>query len=149
MTAPIEISFEAEADGVLAAAPGTAVVLALGPETLTPAAAAANEAMGGGLARAIAAAEWKGKPGDLIRFPAPAGLAADALLLVSLGAEPAAEDAEPGGAPGSEPAGATPATPESDGVEVADVGDDAVPSVEESDDQAAGSDAESDQGGRK
>ncbi|WP_339948714.1 leucyl aminopeptidase [uncultured Albimonas sp.] len=97
MSAPIEIEFETEEEGALAAAAGTVVVLALGPEGLTPAALAADAAMGGGLTRAIAAAEWKGKPGDLIRFPAPAGLSADALLLVSLGAEPGVEDARKAG----------------------------------------------------
>ena len=97
MSAPIEIEFETEEEGALAAAGGTVVVLALGPDALTPAAKAADAAMGGGLTRAVAAAEWAGKAGDLIRFPAPAGLAADALLLVSLGAEPSVEDARKAG----------------------------------------------------
>jgi leucyl aminopeptidase len=73
---------------------------------LTPGAAAADAAMGGALSRAIALDEWKGKPGDVMRIPAPGGLAADALLLVSLGDVPTGADArKAGGAIGASMAG--------------------------------------------
>ena len=96
MTAPIDISFVAHEDGTLAAASGTVVALARGAEGLLPGAQAADAAMGGALTRAVAAAEWKGKAGDTLRVAAPAGLAADALLLVGVGE--GAEDARKAGA---------------------------------------------------
>ncbi|MGM0584798.1 MAG: leucyl aminopeptidase [Pseudomonadota bacterium] len=98
MTAPVEIVFEAEDPDALAAAPGAVAVLCRGPEALTPAAEAADQALSGALRRAIAAGEWKGRAGDVLRIPAPAGMAADALLLVSLGEGPDAVAARKAGA---------------------------------------------------
>ena len=101
MTAPVEIAFVAEDPAALAEAPGLAVVLARGG-ALTPGAEAVDATLGGALARAVAGPEWKGKPGDVLRFPAPTGLKATTLLLVSVGEAGAAADArKAGGAVGA------------------------------------------------
>ncbi|HKK37082.1 MAG TPA: leucyl aminopeptidase [Paracoccaceae bacterium] len=102
MTAPVEISFVAEDLTALREAEGLVVVLCRGAEAMEEAAVAADEAMGGALRRAVAAEAWKGKAGATLRVPAPGGLAAGALLLVSLGEEPGADEAlKAGGAIGA------------------------------------------------
>ncbi|MFO7853934.1 MAG: M17 family peptidase N-terminal domain-containing protein, partial [Paracoccaceae bacterium] len=102
MTAPVEISFVAEDFTALREAEGLVVVLCRGAEAMGDAAGAADDAMGGALRRAVAAEDWKGKAGATLRVPAPGGLAAGALLLVSLGEDPDADDVlKAGGAIGA------------------------------------------------
>ncbi|MEC9432708.1 MAG: leucyl aminopeptidase [Pseudomonadota bacterium] len=108
MTAPIDIEFTAAEDADLTAATGVVVALCAGPDALGAGAEAADAAMSGGLARAVAGTEWKGKAGDVLRIPAPAGMAADLLLLVSLGdAGDAASARKAGGALAAALAGKT------------------------------------------
>ncbi len=84
----ISVGFRTEAEAGFA---GAAVVLA-GPDgALSPAAQAADEASGGQLGRAIRAARFAGKKGQIVEIVAPHGLAAERLLLVGLG-EPARAD---------------------------------------------------------
>jgi leucyl aminopeptidase len=84
----VDVRFEASAQP---AAGGALVVLA-GPDgALSPAARAADEASGGQLGRAIKAAGFAGKKGQLVEIVAPHGHAADRLLLAGMG-EPAKAD---------------------------------------------------------
>ncbi|MGG7567992.1 leucyl aminopeptidase [Rhodovulum sp. DZ06] len=97
MSNPVALSFTAAEPEALASLKGRVVVLAEGPATLGAGAEAADAATGGALSRAIAAEDWKGKPGDALRLLAPAGLAADALILVGLGEAPEEESARKAG----------------------------------------------------
>ncbi len=60
---------------------------------LTPAAAEADRAMGGQLGRAMKAAAFTGRKGAMVELLAPAGLAAERVLLLGLG-EPGKADAQ-------------------------------------------------------
>ncbi|MEM7528982.1 MAG: leucyl aminopeptidase [Pseudomonadota bacterium] len=85
MTSLPNIAFDAE-DGVdLAALDGTLVVFAGADGALAPAAAALDEAMGGGLKRAVGEESFKGKPGVVASFAFPGGLAASRVVLACLG----------------------------------------------------------------
>ncbi|MAS41584.1 MAG: leucyl aminopeptidase [Rhodobacteraceae bacterium] len=85
MTAPIDIEFVAKDEVDLASAAGIIVAVCAGAEGFGPGAEAVDAAMSGGLRRAVSGTEWKGEAGAVMRIPAPAGLDADLLLLVSLG----------------------------------------------------------------
>ncbi|MFT7026803.1 MAG: leucyl aminopeptidase, partial [Paracoccaceae bacterium] len=91
MTAPAPLSFVAADLDAIAGLSGRAVAFVHG-NALTPGAAAVDAAMAGALTRATASPDWKGRAGDVLRMPAPHGMAADALLLVSLG-DAGADDA--------------------------------------------------------
>ncbi len=98
-TKPAPISFLAEADADLAAVEGNLVVFVDAAKTLSPAAAAVDRLAGGALARAVAAPAFKAKAGAVVVIRYPSGLAAEALILASLGAEPdAAAARKTGGA---------------------------------------------------
>jgi len=66
---------------------GTVVVLAGADGTLAGAAKDADTAMGGTLRRALDAKKFKGKHGDTMAFPFPAGMKADRLILAGLGTD--------------------------------------------------------------
>ena len=87
MTAPLPIAFAPEDPAAVTAAEGIVLVLVAGGG-LTPAAAAADAAMGGALGRLTGGPDWTGKPGDLAKIPAPSGLAADLLLVGCAGETP-------------------------------------------------------------
>ena len=87
MTAPLQIAFAAEDPAAVAATAGIVAVCVL-DGALSPAAQAADSAMGGALTRLIGSDDWSGKAGDVTRIPAPGGLKADLLLVVSAGAAP-------------------------------------------------------------
>jgi leucyl aminopeptidase len=96
MTTPAPLSFiDADLDALSGLA-GRVAVFASG-KALTAGAAAADAVMGGALTRAVAMDDWKGKPGDVLRIPAPGGMAADALILVGLGDAPSGADARKAG----------------------------------------------------
>ncbi|MEM6742434.1 MAG: leucyl aminopeptidase [Pseudomonadota bacterium] len=88
MTTPLDIDFIAEEADAAVSVAGSAVVFVDGEGALSPAAAAADAAMGGALARYVASDDWKGKAGATARFPVPGGLAADRLILASAGKDP-------------------------------------------------------------
>ncbi|MEL7138740.1 MAG: M17 family peptidase N-terminal domain-containing protein, partial [Pseudomonadota bacterium] len=88
MTPLPNIAFDAEDGADIAALEGTLVVLAGADGTMTFAAAAADAAMGGGIARALAEESFKGKPGVVGSFAFPSGLAVSRVVLACLGAEP-------------------------------------------------------------
>ncbi len=67
------------------AATGALAVGATAGGTLLPAAAEADKAMGGAIARALSGSKFKGKPGQVLEFMAPAGLKASRVLLIGLG----------------------------------------------------------------
>jgi leucyl aminopeptidase len=64
---------------------GAWVVGAVEGGDLLPAAVRADKAAGGALARAVKVSAFKGKAGQFVEVPAPAGLKASRLLLVGLG----------------------------------------------------------------
>jgi len=66
---------------------GTLAVGVLEGGILTPSAAAADAALSGGIARAVAASRFSGKAEQTLALVAPAGLALERLVLVGLGKE--------------------------------------------------------------
>ena len=84
MSTPLHLTFSSVDPEALAALTGRVAVFAEGGE-LGAGAQAADALTGGALSRAVAAEEWKGKAGDALRLLAPAGMAADALVLIGLG----------------------------------------------------------------
>jgi leucyl aminopeptidase len=77
----MQISFTAPAN----VAAGAWVVAAAEGAVLAPAAARADKASGGALARALKVASFKGKAGEFLEVLAPAGLSASRILLVGMG----------------------------------------------------------------
>ncbi len=67
---------------------GTAVVFVAGDGTLSKAATAADDAMGGAIRRAFNAKKFKAKHGDTIAFPFPAGMKIDKLIAAGTGTDP-------------------------------------------------------------
>lgn len=65
---------------------GALILLAVEGSKLLPTALGVNEAMGGALAKAAKAAEFKGKSGQVLDIVAPQGLSVSRLYLVGLGA---------------------------------------------------------------
>ena len=98
-TIPAPTRFAAEGEIDLAAAEGTLVVFADGEGRLGPAAAQMDRAMGGALARAVAASDFRARAGTVVSLAWPGGLAAERVLLACLGPEPdAAAARKTGGA---------------------------------------------------
>ena len=77
----MQISFAAPAD----AGSGALIVGALDGGSWTAAAAKADAATGGALARALKASRFTGKPGQTLELLAPAGVKASRILLVGMG----------------------------------------------------------------
>ncbi|MGB0928727.1 MAG: leucyl aminopeptidase [Pikeienuella sp.] len=98
MTHPAEITFVSSQEITLADATGAVCVFALGDGTLSAGAAAADALTGGAVARIVAAKTFKGEAGQVVKLPAPGGMAADALYIAALGDDPDAEAARKAGA---------------------------------------------------
>ncbi len=113
MTSPVEIAYVAMADAPLPDAAGTVAVFVRPDGALGPAAAAADAATGGAVARLVAAKPFKNKPGDSGVIAYPSGLKADRLVVAALGAEPA--DARKAGAAVAARLGSGPVTVYGDG----------------------------------
>ncbi|MEO0680779.1 MAG: leucyl aminopeptidase, partial [Pseudomonadota bacterium] len=88
MTSPLDISFIEEDPAAATSAAGAVVVFAGADGALSPAAAAADAAMGGALGRLVASDDWKGKAGETARIPMPSGLTAERLVLACAGDAP-------------------------------------------------------------
>lgn len=86
MTHPAEIDILSFEDAPMATAADAIAVFTLGDE-LSESARQADELTGGAVARAVAAKGYKSTAGAITKIAVPAGLAAEALYLVSLGAD--------------------------------------------------------------
>ncbi len=82
------IAFTPADTASLAQTEGTLVVLVGSDGALSGAGGAADAAMGGALKRAIASPRFKGKHGEAMEFPFPAGMKADRLIIASTGKDP-------------------------------------------------------------
>ncbi len=94
----MKIGFAVPAASSLATAIGTVVAAVFDGKVLGPAAKELDGLTSGAVARAVKNARFAGKKGELFGFPAPAGVAANHVLLFGLGApdkldESAAEEA--------------------------------------------------------
>jgi leucyl aminopeptidase len=97
MTRPVEIAYVPAAETPVARAEGAAAVFVRPGGGLGAAAAAADAATHGAIARLVASESFKNKPGDAAVLSFPAGLAADRLVVAALG-ETAADARRAGGA---------------------------------------------------
>ena len=88
MTTPAAIDFQPARGADLTAVEGTLVVFADGEGKLGAAAAEIDGAMGGALARAAGADDFKAKAGTTRMFAYPGGLAARRVVLACLGPKP-------------------------------------------------------------
>jgi leucyl aminopeptidase len=88
MTAVPPIDFAPEKGRDLAAAEGTLVVFVDGKGKLGAAAKAVDKASRGALSRVVGDPEFKPRPGTVRRLAYPSGLAARAVILACLGADP-------------------------------------------------------------
>ncbi|MEM9100263.1 MAG: leucyl aminopeptidase [Pseudomonadota bacterium] len=87
-TAPTPTHFAAASDTDLTTEDGVIVVFLDGEGALGPTASTLDAACGGALGRALAAPDFKAKPGVVGRFDYPTGLMARKLVLASLGDKP-------------------------------------------------------------
>src|SRR5690625_426381 len=98
MNTPPSVAFIEEDLDSLASVEGSVVVLADG-KTLGPAGSHVDGLMGGALGRAMAAPGWKSRAKDVRTLNFPAGMAAERVILATLGEKPDREAArEAGGA---------------------------------------------------
>ena len=97
MTTPVPVEFLDDDLSALGTTEGTIVVFCLGDGTLTPAAAEADRLTGGMLQRAVGADDFKAAPRKPQVFNYPTGMAADKLVMASLGADPDREAARMAG----------------------------------------------------
>jgi leucyl aminopeptidase len=97
MTSPPAIAWLDPAAAPLAEATGEAVVFVRPGGALGPAAAAADAATGGAVARLVASKGFRNKPGTAATLAFPAGLGLDKLVVAALG-ETAADARRAGGA---------------------------------------------------
>ena len=93
MTSPCPVEFAAEDTTTLGGLTGTIVVFVDGDGALSAAARAVDELMGGALSRATGAEGFTPKPRKITSFAYPAGMAAETVLLASLGSDPDREAA--------------------------------------------------------
>ena len=102
MNQPIALTFTAtDLDG-LAQAPGILALLAQGEAPASPAARRLDRLTKGMLTRAMASADWgRTKPGESLTLAFPAGLAAEALMLVNLPRTATRAEARKAGAAGA------------------------------------------------
>ena len=99
MSTPKPVDFMAEDLDAIAGTSGTLVVLVGGDKTLSPAAARVDELTGGMIARAVNLEEFKAAAGKTKTLAVPPHLAADAVVIASLGEDPdAAAARKTGGA---------------------------------------------------
>jgi len=97
MTTPCPVEFVAEETDALAGVTGTLTVFCDGEGKLLGAAGTVDAAAGGALARATAAMGFKASPRKVKTLAYPSGLAAETLILASLGKEPDREAARQAG----------------------------------------------------
>ena len=88
MTTPCQVEFVEESSAELADVTGIVVVFADGDGSLNGAAAEIDRLTGGALSRATNEEGYKAAPRKPSRFAFPAGMAADAVILASLGNDP-------------------------------------------------------------
>jgi leucyl aminopeptidase len=99
MNQPVALTFTATDLDRLASAPGLVALLAEGDAPSSPAARRLNRLTRGTLARALSSADWaRVKTGDSLTLAYPAGLAAEALMLVKLPRKATALEARKAGA---------------------------------------------------
>ncbi len=97
MTTPVSVDFVEEDQDALAAAEGTVVVFVDGDRKLSPSAAHLDGLTGGTLRRAVDAADYKPRPRKVATIAYPAGVAAERIVLATLGDEPDREAARRAG----------------------------------------------------
>ncbi len=97
MTTPVTVDFVHEDHEALPRATSTVVVFVDGAKALSSAAEHVDQLMGGALRRAVGAAEYKARPRRPVTFAYPAGMAAERVVLVTLGDEPDRESARRAG----------------------------------------------------
>jgi leucyl aminopeptidase len=97
MTTPVAVNFVEEDHAALAGAAGTVVVFVDGARALAPAAQHVDGLIGGALRRAVEAADWKARPRKPVILNYPAGMAAERVVLATLGDEPDREAARQAG----------------------------------------------------
>ncbi len=97
MTTPVPVEFVEEDHAALARAEGTVVVFADGDRALSPAAAHVDGLAGGTLGRAIGAPDYKPRARSVATIAYPAGMAAERVVLATLGNEPDREAARRAG----------------------------------------------------
>ncbi len=88
MTSPVPVAFRPESDADLTSAKGTVVVFADGRGRLGRAARQLDKAIGGALGRAVKDKGFKAKAATVRVLRYPSGIAADAVVLACLGADP-------------------------------------------------------------
>ncbi len=88
MTTPTAVSFAEEDLQALASAEGTVVVFADGAKALSPAGQHVDGLTGGALSRALAAADYKPRARKVRVLAFPSGMAADRVIIATLGDEP-------------------------------------------------------------
>jgi len=93
MTTPVHVDFVEGSAADLKDRPGTVVVFDDGDKGLTDAAKTLDQAMGGALGRLVGQKGYRSGPKRLTVFPCPSGVAAEKVLLASLGADADREDA--------------------------------------------------------
>ena len=99
MNQPVALTFTATDLDRLASAPGLVALLAEGDAPSSPAARRLDRLTRGTLARALSSADWaRVKTGDSLTLAYPAGLAAEALMLVKLPRKATALEARKAGA---------------------------------------------------
>lgn len=97
MNTPPSVAFIEENLDSLASAEGTVVVLADGGKALSAAGRHVDELTGGALARAMAAPGWKSRARDVRALNFPSGMAAERVVLATLGENPDSEAARQAG----------------------------------------------------
>ncbi|MGB0508041.1 MAG: M17 family peptidase N-terminal domain-containing protein, partial [Pikeienuella sp.] len=96
MTQPAEIDILSYEDAPMATAANAVVVFSIGDE-LSDGAKQADELSGGAITRVVGTKAYKATAGAVTKIAAPAGMAAEALYLVSLGETPNAAAAQKAG----------------------------------------------------
>ncbi|MBV2361346.1 leucyl aminopeptidase [Thalassococcus sp. CAU 1522] len=99
MTALRQLEFRATDLDMLAEAPGWVAVFVPADRKMSPGARRLNRLTKGAVARAVDGDAWdKTKPGDSLRLNFPAGMAAEAVLVIKLDRRPSAAEARKAGA---------------------------------------------------
>jgi leucyl aminopeptidase len=97
MTTPVPVDFVEEDHEALARAEGTVVVFVDADKKLSPAAAHVDRLTGGALGRAIGAPDYRARARKVATIGYPAGMAAERIVLATLGEEPDREAARQAG----------------------------------------------------
>ena len=97
MTTPVSVDFVDEDHAALTGAEGTVVVFVDAAKALSPAAGHVDGLTGGALRRAVEAPGWKPRPRKATTIGYPSGMAAERVVLATLGDEPDREAARRAG----------------------------------------------------